>query len=350
MFDPSEVAAVPVSPACGVIGDIHAALPFGAPSTRPVDLSILIVTWNSARFIDRCLRSIPAACEGLAYEVVVHDNASGDDTLAHLGEARVIRSLSNAGFATGTNRAFADSRGRYVFLLNPDCELAPRALTVLFDFLEQHPHVAAAAPLLIDESGDSQREFQLRRLPTLASLMTEVLLVDKLFPRNPVTARHRYRDLDLTEPRRVEQPAAAALLLRRATVDEIGALDESFAPAWFEDVDYCRRLAERKKEVWVVPAAQARHFGGASLEHITFAQFVDVWYRNMWRYARKWMRPGQAEALRWTIVTGMLLRCAAGIVGLHPRGVPRWEAFRAYADVLRKAFERWSPSSSPSSS
>lgn len=334
---------------------VHAAQP------AVLDLSILIVTWNSVRFIDRCLRSIAAACSGLSYEVVIHDNASGDDTLAHITrgntaggslliDAHVIRSISNRGFAAGTNCAFAASRGRYVFLLNPDCELAPGALTKVFDFLEQHSHVAAAAPLLMDDGGDSQREFQLRRLPSLGTFMAEVLLIDKLFPRNPATARYRYHDLDLTAPRRVEQPAAAALLLRRETVEEIGPMDESFAPAWFEDVDYCRRLAEKQKEVWVVPAAQARHFGGASLEHISFGTFVDVWYRNMWRYSRKWMRPSQAEALRWGIIAGMLLRCVAGIVGFRPRGVARWDAFRAYWNVMRKAFERWSTSSSPSSS
>jgi len=317
------------------------------PRTRALDLSLLIVTWNSERWIDRCLRSIPAACDGLEYEVVVHDNASSDATLTHLGDAHVLRSDRNAGFAAGTNRAFAASQGRYVFLLNPDCELAPRALTSLFHFLESRPHIAAAAPLLIDESGDSQREFQLRRLPTLGAFIAEVLMLDKLFPKNPTTSRYRYRDLDLTEPRRIEQPAAAALLLRRDVVDEIGPLDEQFAPAWFEDVDYCRRLAERKKEVWVVPAAQVRHFGGASLEHMDFERFVDIWYRNMWRYAKKWMGANRSEMLRWMIITGMLLRCAAGLVGLRPRGVRRWVAFRAYANVLKRAFDRWtSPSSS----
>jgi GT2 family glycosyltransferase len=339
--------------------DFPATAPAALPAT--LDLSILIVTWNSERFIDRCLRSISAACKGLSYEVVVHDNASTDETLAHLDrgqtavgslliDAQVIRSSTNRGFAAGTNRAYEASRGRYVFLLNPDCELAPGALTEVFDFLEKHPNIAAAAPLLIDESGDSQRDFQLRRLPTLGTLMAEVLLIDKFFPKNRATARYRYRDLDLSVPRRVEQPAAAALLLRRETIQEIGLLDETFAPAWFEDVDYCRRLAEKNKEVWVVPAAQARHFGGASLEHISFGKFVDVWYRNMWHYARKWMRPSHAEALRWGIIAGMLLRCFAGIVGFRPRGVERWDAFRAYRNVMRKAFERWSPGSSPSSS
>jgi N-acetylglucosaminyl-diphospho-decaprenol L-rhamnosyltransferase len=316
--------------------------------TRALDLSILIVTWNSERWIDRCLRSIPAACEGLDYEVVVHDNASSDATLQHLRDANVLRSATNAGFAAGTNRAFSSSRGRYVFLLNPDCELSPRALTNLYEFMESHPQIAAAVPLLIDESGGSQREFQIRRLPTLATLAAEVLLLDKLFPRNRTTARYRYRDLDLTHPQRIEQPAAAALLLRREVVEEIGPLDEQFAPAWFEDVDYCQRLAASKKELWAVPSAEVRHFGGASLEHMPFSRFVDIWYGNMWRYAKKWLRPGQTEALRWAVIAGMLLRCMAGVVGLRPRGVTRREAFRAYAGVLKRAFDRWDESRSSS--
>ncbi|HET8774898.1 MAG TPA: glycosyltransferase family 2 protein [Thermoanaerobaculia bacterium] len=318
--------------------------PAARPRARALDLSILIVTWNSERWIDRCLRSIPAACEGLEYEVVVHDNASTDATLDHLGEANVLRSTKNEGFAAGTNRAFAASAGRYVFLLNPDCELAPGTLTRLFAFLEAHPHIAAAVPLLIDHSGDSQREFQLRRLPTLGTFAAELLLLNKLFPRNPATASYRYHDLDLTEPRKIEQPAAAALLLRREVVEEIGPLDEQFAPAWFEDVDYCRRLAEHRKEMWVVPGAEVVHFGGASLEHIRFAGFVDVWNRNMWRYARKWMRPGQAEALRWGIVFGMMLRVMSCFVGLCPRGIGRREAMAAYARVMKRAFNRWDSS------
>jgi hypothetical protein len=135
------------------------------------DLSILIVTWNSANWIDRCLRSLPAACEGLSYEVVVYDNASTDGTLRRLPDdsARVIRSSRNDGFAAATNRALATSSGPFVFLLNPDCELGPRSLTLLCEFLEQHPNAAAAAPHLLDQHGDSQREFQLRRLPTRCS-------------------------------------------------------------------------------------------------------------------------------------------------------------------------------------
>lgn len=316
---------------------------------QPVDLSILIVTWNSERWIDRCLGSIAEACDGIAYEVLVYDNASDDATLAHIGEnAQVIRANANDGFAAGTNRALAQSRGRFVFFLNPDCELAPKALTLLMNFLEQNPHAAAAAPLLDDESGDSQREFQLRRLPTMRSLATEILLLDKVFPANRTTARYRYRDADLTHPIPVEQPAAAAFLIRREVFEEIGELDEQFRPAWFEDVDFCRRLKTAGKAIYAVPAARARHFGGASLEHVGLGRFVDVWYRNMWLYARKWFTPGEAEMLRWLIISGMLLRCVASLAGFA-NGNGRLPSMRAYANVAKKALRRWddwSPSSS----
>ena len=295
------------------------------------DLTIVIVTWNSERWIDRCLRSIPAACEGVGYDVVVWDN-----------------SKDNIGFAAAVNRAVASVHGEYVFLLNPDCELGARSVTLLADFLRTHPGIAAAAPLLEDERGNSQREFQLRRFPTLLTFATELLAIDKLLPWNPVTASYRYRDLDLSRPQLVDQPAAAALVIRRSAFDEVGPFDEQFFPAWFEDVDYCRRLAEAGKEIWVVPQAQARHFGGASLEHVAFGRFIDLWYGNMWRYARKWFSRGQQEALRWTIMFGMALRLPAALIGMAHPEVGRRAAFKAYADVLRKAFARWDDSS-PSS-
>jgi GT2 family glycosyltransferase len=328
----------------------------GLSSIAVPDLSIVVVTWNSSRWIERCLQSIPPACEGLAYEVVVYDNGSFDDTLdrveqwgagAAAGEAlapHVIRSSNNDGFAAATNRAFTQSRGRYFFMLNPDCELAPLALTRLVEFMESDPSAAAAAPLLEDEAGESQREFQLRRLPTFRSLLSEIFAFAKLLPRNRATAHYRYRDLELTSPQRIEQPAAAALLIRRKVFDEVGPLDERFMPAWFEDVDYCRRLANAGKAMYVVPSAVARHYGGASLEHLSFSRFNELWYRNMWLYARKWFGEGEAEALRWAIMLGLILRSFAALIGIAHPEVGKWRAIRAYVHAMGRAFHRWTGS------
>lgn len=312
-----------------------------------VDVSILIVTWNSASWIDRCLDALPDACAGLPFETIVYDNASQDGTTVAAGKREnisLIAATQNSGFAAGINRAFLKSKGRYLFLLNPDCELHPRALVELIGFLDANPSVAAAAPLLLGADGEPQREFQLRRLPTLRTLATEILLIDDIFPRNRAASRYRYRDLDITRPQLVEQPAAAALLIRREVFEETGPFDERFAPAWFEDVDYCRRLHEDGRALFLVPSATATHRGGVSLEHVPFAEFTEVWYRNLFRYAEKWLTEGESDSLRWIIMAGMLLRCAAAAAGLGDATPSRWSAVRAYFGVFKRAWRRWDDS------
>src|SRR5229473_290341 len=109
-----------LSPACLPLRGVPPAA-----AAHPIDVSITVVTWNSERWIEPCLAAIPAACQGLSYEVVIYDNASTDATLERVHsddvERRIIRSQENDGFAAGVNRAAAVTRGRYVFLLNPDC-------------------------------------------------------------------------------------------------------------------------------------------------------------------------------------------------------------------------------------
>jgi len=147
-----------------------------ALSGPEVDVSVVVVAWNSAGWIGRCLASIGAGCGALTREVIVHDNASRDETaaiaLAALGAERgeVIRSATNDGFAGGVNRAVARARGRFVLLLNPDCELRPGCVETLVGRLEASPKAAGAAPLLVGDDGKPQSEFQ-RLLPPLGATL-----------------------------------------------------------------------------------------------------------------------------------------------------------------------------------
>lgn len=321
------------------------------PATRPIDVSILVVTWNSESWIERCLTSIPAACGRLNFEVLVYDNASADGSResverSPIDEVQLIRGSVNSGFAAGMNEAMLRSRGRMVFFLNPDCELKRGAIETLVDYLEQRPEVAAVAPILIGDDGQPQRDFQLRRFPTLRSLAADLLMVDDLFPANRARSHYRYGDLDITRPQAVEQPAAAALLVRRDACDQVGAFDERFFPAWFEDVDLCQRLWRAGLPIHVNPAAVVTHHGGASLPHVGFEDFLSTWYRNLFHYAEKWFSTSHVEALRWLIITGMILRTGALSLGMSAP-ISRTTAIRAHLRVLKEAFHRWdeSPSS-----
>lgn len=320
-------------------------------ATQAVDVSILIVTWNSARWIERCLRSLPSACEGLRWEVLVHDNASTDETRrvvegASSDSLRFEAHPTNLGFAGGMNRALGSARGRFLMFLNPDCVAEAGSITRLVAHLDERPELGAVVPLLVGEDGVPQREFQLRRFPTLKSLAAGLLLLDELIPGNAISAKYRYRDLDIERAQRVEQPAGAAMLLRRRTIEALGPLDESFRPAWFEDVDYCRRMHELGEGIDLLPDAAIHHRGGTSLDHLPWQDFLRVWYRNLARYSRKWFSPGEAEVLRWLIMLGMVLRIGAITVGLSKVAAPRRDAIRAHLAVLREAFERWDESRS----
>jgi hypothetical protein len=313
---------------------------------REVDVTVVVVAWNSAEWIARCVASIGPGCGALTREVIVHDNASRDETatiaLDALGAERgeVIRSATNDGFAGGVNRAVARARGRFVLLLNPDCELQPGCVETLVGRLDANPKAAGAAPLLVGDDGEPQREFQLRRFPTLRSFVSELLMVERFTGSSSEIDRYRCRDLDPAIEQPVEQPAGAALLLRRDLMASVGPLDERFAPAWFEDVDYCKRIAATGAELVFVPSARAVHHGASSLEAMAPGEFLGIWYRNLWRYAEKWLTADERELLRLAVIAGAAMRGAAVALGLGPRD-GRSGLFAAYAGVVRSACTRW---------
>ncbi|MGK2857591.1 MAG: glycosyltransferase family 2 protein [Thermoanaerobaculia bacterium] len=315
-----------------------------------LDVSVVVVTWNSGPWIARCIAALDAACAGLTWEAIVHDNASRDATAAIAagllgpGRGQVVRSAQNDGFAGGVNRAVALARGSHVLLLNPDCELEPGCVATLVERLRAHGNAVAAAPLLLGEDGRPQREFQLRRFPTLRTFAAELFLTERLFGSDREIDRYRCRDLDVAVEQMVEQPAGAALLLRREAFAALGPLDERFAPAWFEDVDFCKRIAEAGREILFVPSARATHHGGASLVEMETGAFVEIWYRNLWRYAEKWLTRDERERLRWYIIAGIGMRAGAVLAG-HSAGGARRGTLAAYGRVIRSAWMRWNDAS-----
>jgi GT2 family glycosyltransferase len=159
------------------------------------------------------------------------------------------------------------------------------------------------------DADESQEVFQLRRLPRLASAVRELLLLDRLFPGNAGRRRDRYLDVDRETSFEVEQPAAAALAVRRTVFREIGGFDPSFTPAWWEDVDLCRRLASRGR-IFYVPGARFEHAGGAAMKHLGYDRFLPIYYRNAIRYWRKSAGAPAALAFRLLLIAGLTIRLA----------------------------------------
>ena len=307
-------------------------------------VAVVIVTWNSADWIEAAIRSVP---EDL--DVLVWDNDSADDTVERISRMRrpglrLVASIANIGFGPAVNRLAQWSTRPFLMLLNPDARLTAGALDHLAGWLAAHERDAAAVPLLLGEDGLPQYEFQLRRLPTLQSIVADLLLVNRMFPRSRSHGRHFYAGLDLTSPAQVEQPAAAAIMLRREQFLAMGGFDESFAPAWYEDVDLCRRIADAGSTITLVPSATVIHAGGSSVGTLGRGPFLHLMHRNLARYATKWFGR-RAEIIRIAAMTGVATRMLLTIIS-PGRFTSRREGWRTFAGILRGWFHRWDDSTS----
>ena len=267
---------------------------------------IVIVTHNSEVEIGPCLDAALAT----GAEVVVVDNASTDGTLAAIRGfgAAVIANPENRGFAAAVNQGVRAIRANYILLLNPDAVLRT-GIETLCDVCAAPETGAAGGKLIGSPTG-----FNIRRLPTPASLAFEVLLINRLCPRNPVNWHYRCYDVPLDECVRVEQPAGAFLMFRRDVWERLGGFDERFYPVWFEDVDFCKRLQDYGYSVYYDPRAVALHEGGHSIRKILLEKRELYWYGSLLKYCFKHFHGGYTRLLCLAVIVGTLLRMAAGMV------------------------------------
>lgn len=268
------------------------------------DIGIIIVTYNSAAEIGACLDAALAS----GADTVVVDNASRDGTIAEVARrgVRLIANSENRGFAGAVNQGFAVLKSTYILLLNPDAVIRT-SLEPLRQACDL-PGSAGAGGQLVDATVQPQVGFMVRGLPTPATLILEVLLLNRIWPRNPVNRRYRCLDWDCSSRSIVEQPAGAFFMMRRAVWQELGGLDESFFPLWFEDVDLCRRIRDRGFDLYYIPEAVAIHTGGHSVPHLPLEMRLIYWYRSLIRYSAKHFRPFAFRAVCLAVVMGSFLR------------------------------------------
>jgi GT2 family glycosyltransferase len=329
------------------------------------EVSVLLVSWRdagetlaAAESLARARKRIPA--EGPRVSLVVVDNDGGAVDRAELldrwPDAILLVNEKNRGFGPAANQGASVAHGDVLLIVNPDTRPDGEPFSEIARAFDLHPDVVAVAPRLLDEvrgskfdvqgSGkrslappgiEDQFTFQLRRLPRLRDDARELLLVDHAAPNSRGRRRFRYADRDPDAPLEVEQPAAAALAVRKSAFRTVGGFDEDFVPAWFEDVDLCARLLERGSIIYW-PAARFRHRGGAAAGQLGYSRFLPAYYRNAIRYRRRRYGLAARIAYRGLLAAGMVLRLAALPLRRPPR--PRREAAVAYLKTLGVSLSR----------
>jgi GT2 family glycosyltransferase len=298
---------------------------------REVELCALVVHWG-----DRgALRSLVAAWPRgeCRLGLVVVDNEGATEPAAETlpPATRWLAARQNLGFAGGINRALSETTAPFVLLLNPDAQPMPGALAALLEGFSLHPEAAGLAPRLLGRDGSAQHRWQLRPLPRARDLLGQALFLP--LPRGA--------EREPEAGAQIAQPAAAALALRREVLLELGGLDERFHPAWFEDVDLCRRLAGADHRLLYWPAAAFRHGLGGSVETLGYGLFLWLYTRNLVRYARKHHGPLLASILRALVPVAAIARLL--LVPIRPprRAASRREAARGLLAVLAGALSGW---------
>ncbi len=310
-------------------------------------IAVVVVSWEPGEEFVSCLGSLAAArarvpAGGPRVAVAVVDNGSAafprGAVARLLPDAAVAVNPGNVGFGPAANQGARLTSADALLFLNPDTVADGDPFSELARGFAERPGAVALAPRLLEPASqgfESQESFQLRHLPTVGQAARELLLVDKAFPRNRALARDRYADEDRSRSFPVEQPAAAALAVRRAAFEAAGGFDEAFVPAWFEDVDLCARLREHG-EILYWPDARFVHEGGTAARALGYDRFLPIYYRNAYRFWRKHRGRLDAALFRALVVAGMALRLA--VLPVRP-AVPRSrrEAAAAYLRVLRAA-------------
>ena len=282
-----------------------------AVSPRSPSVTVVIVTFRSAPLLPDLFRSLPEAMVGIPdYEVVVVDNASGDETLAVAQElapgAGVIALTANLGYAAGANAGIKAARARdAVLVLNPDIRLAPKSGAALLQRLQQ-PGVGIAVPRILGEDGKLQHS--LHRSPSALRAWAEALLGGKRAGRIPLFGETIVDDASYSRPTSAAWACGAAMMVSTACTRAVGDWNEAFF-LYSEETDFCLRASDAGFGTQLEPSAEVVHIGGE------MTSSPRLWAMQAWNRVRLYRsRHGSIAtgAFRAGVVVNEALRAARG--------------------------------------
>jgi N-acetylglucosaminyl-diphospho-decaprenol L-rhamnosyltransferase len=302
-----------------------------------LDLSIVVVSWNTRDLLRACLASIERTVELLDYEVIVVDNnssdCSGDMVADEFPRAVLIRNQDNAGFARANNQAFEVSKGRYVLLLNSDAELLPGTAQSMVRTMNREASVGIVGVQVLNPDGTFQASYA-----DFPGVFGELLLATRLANKLRGPTYPNYPEAQSQDDRKVDWVSGACLMARRAAIDDVGPLDETYF-MYTEETDWCYRFTRRGWAIQYLAAARVLHWGSQSSRRVPERRRSLV-YRSKWLFMRKHRGLLAAELFRtalWATSALKLLLWAARSVGNDT--VDRDLALqhvRSYALVLRE--------------
>ena len=247
---------------------------------QSVDLSIIIVSYNTKDILRGCLESIFAHTKmKYTYKVIVVDNASKDGSTEMVKEnfstVFLIENTQNVGFSKANNQGIKKSKGQYVLFLNSDTVVYDKTLETMITFMDSHKD-AGAATCRVGLSDGNLDDAAHRGFPSPWNAFCHFSGLSKFFSRSKLFSGYSMGWMDITKIHEIDACAGAFMIVRRDAGEQIDWWDEDFF--WYgDDLDFCYRLKEKKWKIYFVPTVSILHYKGVSggikkiSEHLTTA-------------------------------------------------------------------------------
>ena len=263
-----------------------------------MDLSFIIVNWNTCRLLLDCLRSVKKTVTGYTYELIVVDNGSDDESVQEVKKqfgspVILIENTQNLGFARANNQAMRIAQGSFIVLLNSDVVLKEGCIKSLISFLAATPSAAMAGPRMLNGDGTVQNSYD--NFPTLVTELLNKSLLRTLFP-----STYSGKNPAATSPFEVDSLIGACMAIRCQAIQQVGMFDEDYF-FFLEETDWCFRMGRAGWKIFHCPEPEVIHLQGQSKRRSPARAGVE-YYRSLYTFFKKNRSPVSYGALR-------LLRC-----------------------------------------
>lgn len=256
-----------------------------------MDLSILIVNYNTAALTLQCLRSVFQSKGDYAFEVIVIDNASSDVSVEQIErqfpQVKLICNKENVGFAAANNQGIARAQGKYILLLNSDTVVREDTFDTMISFMEAHPRVGASGCKIVLPDGSLDKACK-RGFPTPSAAFFYAFGIARWFPNNPYFNQYHMSHLDPDQQYPIDCLVGAFMLVRKTVIDQVGGLDETFF-MYGEDIDWCYRIKQAGWEIYYYPRTEIVHHKGGSSRNKPL-KIIYEFHRAMILFHRKHYR------------------------------------------------------------
>jgi GT2 family glycosyltransferase/4-amino-4-deoxy-L-arabinose transferase-like glycosyltransferase len=230
-----------------------------------MNISIIIVNYKVVKEVINCISSIIKGTKNVKYEIIVVDNEGSGKLKQLLKKYKEVKYLDpnkNLGYGAGNNFGAKYASGEYLFILNPDTVVKPKAVEELYKFSKNKQYLGAVSPLLLDIANDKY-SLQGTEILTPFKALFSLSLIGRIFSNNKILKNYYNKDWNKKNIREVDVLPGTAFMIKKSLYDDLGGFDENFF-LYFEEFDLCKRIKEKGFKNYIITSAVIIHKWGLS--------------------------------------------------------------------------------------